>query len=239
MNQREAVIEVMRENAGYATLGHLYKEAIKVPGVTWGTKTPFKSINRIVQDTRYFFRIRPGLWALKEAKSKLPADLVSKPQPQSEHTYYQGLLVEIGNLRNRQTFVPNQDRGKDFLGRPLGSLITIEDMYPFSYPEIVDTAARVDVVWFNERKFPSDFIEVENTTDMNGALLKFVTLSAFYSTFRVVAPVVRKREYEAKVVHPSFGSIKGRTLFTSYDFVAELHRKASEAAALEQAWMAF
>ncbi|HEX3719804.1 MAG TPA: hypothetical protein VH595_17770 [Verrucomicrobiae bacterium] len=61
MNQREAVVEAMKANDGYATLGHLYKEALKIPGVEWGTKTPFKSINRIVQNHQYFFRIRPGL----------------------------------------------------------------------------------------------------------------------------------------------------------------------------------
>jgi hypothetical protein len=59
MNQREAVIEAMRANGGCATLGWLYREALKIPGVEWRTKTPFKSINRIVQDRRYFFRIRP------------------------------------------------------------------------------------------------------------------------------------------------------------------------------------
>jgi hypothetical protein len=41
MNQREAVIEAMRDNGGYATLGELYKMALKVPGVIWETKTPF------------------------------------------------------------------------------------------------------------------------------------------------------------------------------------------------------
>ena len=110
MKQHEAVTEVMRANGGYATLGKLYQEALKVPGVEWKTKTPFKSINRIVQDQRFFFRIRPGLWALLEAKDKLPADLKSKPKPESDHTYYQGLLVELGNLRKQQTFVPKQDR---------------------------------------------------------------------------------------------------------------------------------
>src|SRR6266567_5006213 len=112
MNQREAVIEAMRANGGYATLGTLYKEALKIPGVKWETKTPFSSIKRIVQNPKYFFRIRPGLWALLEAKHELPDDLTEKPKPQSDHTYYQGLLVELGNLRKLQTFVPKQDRGR-------------------------------------------------------------------------------------------------------------------------------
>ena len=236
MNQREAVIEAMRANGGYATLGLLYKEALRIAGVKWGTKTPFKSINRIVQDPRYFFRIRPGLWALLEAKNKLPDELSKKPKPESEHSYYQGLLVELGNLRKQKTYVPKQDRGKPFLGKPLARYVTLDDIYDFTYPEIVDTAARVDVVWFNERKFPSEFIEVENTTDMRGAFLKFVMFEAFSSKFRVVAPAARKREFESKIIHPSFESIIERTTFRSYDLVAELHRKASETAALEEAW---
>lgn len=238
MNQREAVVEAMRANGGYATLGHLYKAAMKIPGVKWETRTPFKSINRIVQDPKYFFRIRPGLWALLEVKGKLPADLSKKPKPESVHTYYQGLLVELGNLRQQQTFVPRQDRGRVFLGKPLGALATVQDIYPFTYPEIVRSASAVDVIWFNQRNFPSEFIEVENTTDMRGALLRFAMFDAFNSTFRVVAPSARRREFESKINHPSFVSVAKRTRFTSYDIVADLHRKANEATALEQAWAA-
>lgn len=238
MNQREAVVEAMRANGGYATLGHLYKEALKISGVKWETKTPFKSINRIVQDPKYFFRIRPGLWALLEAKKKLPADLAKKPKPESDHTYYQGLLVELGNLRKQQTFVPKQDRGKIFLGKPLRSLVTVEEIYQFTYPEIVESAARIDVIWFDEHRFPSEFIEVENTTNMHGAFLKFARFEPFNATFRVVAPAPRKSEFVAKLAHPSFKVIAKRTIFTSYDVVAQLHRKANEIAAIERLWSA-
>ena len=238
MNQREAVIEAMRANGGFATLGHLYNEAIKIPGVKWATKTPFSSINRIVQDSKYFFRIRPGLWALLEAKDNLPGDLMEKPKPESDHTFYQGLLVELGNLRKQQTFVPKQDRGKIFLGKPLGALVTVDDIYPFTYDEIVRRAAAVDVIWFNERNFPSEFIEIENTTDMHSAFLKFVLFGAFYSTFRVVAPAARKGEFDSKLSHPSFATVAKRTKFASYKVVTDLHTQASQAIALEQAWAA-
>ena len=55
MKQHEAVIEVMRANGGYATLGLLYKEALRIPGVEWKTKTPFASMRRIVQKSDLFF----------------------------------------------------------------------------------------------------------------------------------------------------------------------------------------
>lgn len=125
MKQHEAVIEVMKANGGFATFSHLYTEVLEVPGVKWGTKTPFASIRRIVQDKRFFFKIRPGLWALKEYKDKLPfAEAISpkaseQQQAEFSHTYYQGLLVEIGNLKKFDTFVPNQDKNKQFLNKPL------------------------------------------------------------------------------------------------------------------------
>lgn len=238
MNQREAVIEAMRAKGGYSTLGDLYKNVLRIPGVKWETKTPFKSINRIVQNSKYFFRIRPGLWALLEAKSKLPGDLAERPKPESDHSYYQGLLVELGNLRKYSTFVPKQDRRRAFLGKPLASLITVEEVYPFTYPDVVQRAATVDVIWFDQRRFPIEFIEVENTTDINGALLKFVALYAFNVTYRIVAPAARQREFESKLQQRPFECVAARTRFASYELVADLHTKASESVALERAWTA-
>lgn len=77
MKQYEAVIKVMEENGSHATLGFLYNELTKVFNVSWGIKTPFASIRRIVQDKRFFFKIKPGLWALKSHKGKLPDDVLS------------------------------------------------------------------------------------------------------------------------------------------------------------------
>lgn len=238
MTQREAVIEAMKANGGYATLGHLYKEALQIPGVEWKTKTPFKSINRIVQNPKFFFKIRPGLWAMHEAKDKLPSDLRSAPKPESDHSYYQGLLIELGNLKGQSTFVPKQDRGKRFLGKRLGDMITLNDIYPFTYEDVVRRAATVDVVWFNERRMPTEFIEVENTTDMNSALLKFVILDAFYSNFRIVSTQPRSKEFAAKIAHPSFATVASRTRFTSYELVAGMHTKVSEANAMDAQWIA-
>jgi len=236
MNQREAVVEAMKANGGYATLGHLYKEALKIPGVEWGTKTPFKSINRIVQNDRYFFKIRPGLWALLEAKSKLPPDISKKPKPESDHTYYQGLLVELGNLRKHLTFVPAQDRGRKFLGKPLADVVRVEKIYQFTYDEIVRRAATVDVIWFSERRFPAEFIEVENTTDIGSKFHKFLDFDVFTTKFRIVAPSARIEEFKSRLKQPIFKSIAERTRFTSYETVAELHSKASAMAAVEAQW---
>jgi len=109
MKQYEHVIRVMENNSGYSTLGYLYQN---VNVKDWKTKTPFASIRRIVQDSRFFFKIRPGLWALKDYREKVleKFNLTTNDKKQENlfnHTYYQGLIVEIGNLKNYKTHVPN------------------------------------------------------------------------------------------------------------------------------------
>jgi hypothetical protein len=238
MKQYEAVIEVMRANGGYSTLGRLYHEALKIPGVEWKTRTPLKSINRIVQDGRFFFRIRPGLWALKECKDSLPAEIKEIDKPEYNHTYYQGLVVELGNLKRFETFVPPQDRKRMFANRPLGEVSTLHELRAFTFPEVVKRAQSVDVIWFNTRWMPSAFFEIEHTTGFDNSLLKFVHFQDFNIDFRIVAAKTRQKEYAAKITHPSFAAIAGRTKFTSYELVSELHAKAHEVAALENQWTA-
>lgn len=239
MNQHEAVIQVMRENSGYATLGYLYANVLKVPDVEWKTKTPFATMRRIVQDPRFFFKIRPGLWALKGWEKKIPFEILAEGKVTSraleefDHTYYQGLLVEIGNLKKFQTFVPSQDKNRKFLERPLASVITVPTMYPFTYPTLIDRAQTIDVTWFNERKMPNTFFEVEHSTDIQNSLGKFVDLQDFNAGFRIVADKAREREYKSKVARTQFQSIADRVKFISYDVVSALHTKTFEIAALE------
>lgn len=238
MKQYEAVIEVMRANGGFATLGHLYSEVLKVPNVEWKTKTPFASIRRIVQDSRFFFKIRPGLWALNEFKHKLPSSIAptSKGLIKSEytHSYYQGLLVEIGNLKKFTTFVPNQDRNKLFLTKPLSDLVSIDKIYPFSYDYIVKLAQTIDVVWFNERKMPDSFFEVEHSTDIQRSLLKFVELQDFNVQFKIVADSHRKTEYQSKLSYNAFKPIQGRVQFLDYETLSELHSKTTALSLIEK-----
>ena len=239
MKQYEAVIKVMEQNGGYATLGYLNQEVLKVPGVEWRTKTPFASIRRIVQDERFFFKIKPGLWALLSNKSKLPQHLqptgkVSKQEEQVfTHSYYQGLLVEIGNLRKYETFVPNQDRNKRFLGKKLGDVCSQNDFYKFSFDHMVSRAKTIDVSWFNSRKMPNRFFEVEHSTDIQNSLLKFMELQDFNARFFIVANIARSEEYKSKLAYTAFIPIKKRVQFLDYEKLSVWHSKEYEYSTLE------
>ncbi len=230
MKQYDAVIEVMKRNGGLATLGHLYAEALRVAGVEWKTKTPFASIRRIVQDPRFFFKIRPGLWALNEFKEKIPAEVFPAKGVKTEytHSFYQGLLVEIGNLRCFQTFVPSQDKNKKFLTKSLSQLATTTKMFEFTYDHLIRRAKTVDVVWFNERKLPNAFFEIEHSTDIQNSLLKFLELQDFNSDFRIVADARRSQEFQAKLSYEAFRPIAERVKFVDYETVSEFHSKSVE-----------
>jgi hypothetical protein len=231
MKQREQVIKVMKDNGGYATFGFLNQN---VDVSNWKSKTPYASIRRIVQDERYFFRIKPGLWALKEFEKQVLSvfKIVNRRDIEKDnvfnHSYYQGLLVEIGNLKGYTTYIPSQDKNKIFLGKTLGSLSKIECIFEFTYQSIVNRAKTIDVIWFNDRRLPYSFFEVEHTTDIQNSLLKFNELQDFYSKFYIVSSSNRKKEYDTKINYGAFKDIKGRTEFKDYDFISKLHTKSFE-----------
>jgi hypothetical protein len=239
VKQYEAVIKTMEANGGYATLGFLNQEVFKVANCEWKTRTPFASVRRIVQDERYFFKIRPGLWALKSYKDRLPQDILPttpqarKAQIEYNHSYYQGLLVEMGNLKKFDTFVPNQDKNKPFLGKKLCDIVTLTKVYSFCYDSILKRAGTVDVLWFNRRKMPSKIFEVEHTTDIQNSLLKFVDLQDFFVDFFIVADSKRKYEFENKLSYGAFVDIKSRTKFMSYNDLSELHTKTFQTISIE------
>ncbi len=236
MKQHEAVIKTMKESGGYATLGFL-NQSVDVSN--WKTSTPFATIRRIVQDDRFFFKIRPGLWALKTYKNRLPENIsplekISKAkQEEFNHSYYQGLLVEIGNLKKFETFVPYQDKNKKYLEKDLKDITTIEKFYKFGYEDIVSRAITVDVSWFNERKMPSSFFEVEHSTDIQNSLSKFVDLQDFRVNFFIVADKAREKEFQKKNTYNAFSQIRQRVQFMSYNDLSNLHAKTFETAGIE------
>ncbi len=235
MKQYEAVIKVMEENRGFATLGFLNQHVLQIEDCEWKTKTPFASIRRIVQDKRFFFRIKPGQWALNSYKSRLPEYVLELNKVQDvdkteelDHTYYQGLLVEIGNIKNYATFIPNQDKNRIYLGKRLTELTFIKSFYDFSYETFVSRAKTIDVSWFNNRKMPAGFFEVEHKTDIQNSLLKFVDLQDFNTEFVIVANKNRKDYFIKKIKLTAFESIKNRVKFLTYENLSQWHAKSFE-----------
>lgn len=224
-SQWEQVKDTMKRNGGFATLGFLYNN---VDVSNWATKTPFASIRRIVQTNEFFFKIKPGLWGLSEQKAAIIEKFGINERKSDKynlfnHSYYQGLVVEIGNIKGYSTFVPNQDKNKQFLNQTLKEVATLKEIYKFTYPEIVRRANTVDIIWFNQRKLPSSFFEIEHSTDIYNSLIKFSELQDFNSNFSIVCNIARKKEFDSKIKSSVFIDMHERIKFISYDQVSELH----------------
>lgn len=235
MKQHQAVILTLEKLGGVATLGQLNQEVMKIEECRWATKTPFASIRRIVQTRAEIYKIKPGLYGLvalkelNEAKGILEETRRNKNSRElivSNHTYYQGLLLTIGSLKKFDTFSPQQDKNKEFLGRPLKEVRTLPNIPNFSYPEFVRRSGTIDVIWFNQRKMPHSFFEVESSTDIQNSLSKYNDLQDFYTRMFIVADKSRRPEYEMKVVRSSFVDIKGRVKFLDYESVVKQYEYA-------------
>ena len=239
MKQYEAVIQTLEKLGGVATLGQLNQEVFKIQDCEWKTKTPFASIRRIVQENENIYKIKPGLWALKSHKKELEQKGIiveteknknSKEVIEFNHSYYQGLLVSIGNLKKLGTFVPNQDKNKMFLHEKLGDLRSLQELPKYSYDSFVSRSSTIDVIWFNNRNMPDSFFEVEHSTDIQNSLMKFYDLQDFYTRMFIVADEKRHEEYYKKMSYNSFSKMKNdkRVAFLSYDELERQYRQTIE-----------
>ncbi|MEO6833348.1 MAG: hypothetical protein ABI378_12450 [Chitinophagaceae bacterium] len=237
MTQHEAVIKTIEHLGGIATLGHINQEIFKIKECNWNTKTPYASIRRIVQLNKDIFKIRPGLYALLKYKGKFEKQGIVADDKSTvnstgflefNHSYYQGLLLEIGNMKGMLTYLPAQDKNKLFLNKPLKEISTIDKIFEFTYQGLVNRAKTIDVIWFNERKLMSSVFEIEHSTDIQNSLLKFNDLQDFYSQFYIVSSRTRNEEFLKKLNYSSFKEIRTRVKFIDYQFVSDLHTKMSE-----------
>lgn len=245
MKQYEAVIETLERLGGIATLGQLNQEVFKITDCQWNTKTPFASIRRIVQERKEIYKIKPGLWALESHRKQLESNgfivenarnAGSLAMKEFNHSYYQGLLLEIGNSKKYFTYVPEQDKNKRYAGSTLQTMRTLNHIPAFSFQELVDRSATIDVIWFNERKMPSAFFEVEHSTDIQNSLLKFFDLQDFYTKMYIVADSKRQREFEKKLNYAAFKALvdNKRVKFLSYDSLNKLYKLAIENKKIQQ-----
>ncbi|ALS22172.1 HTH domain-containing protein [Paenibacillus naphthalenovorans] len=245
ITQTQVVIDVMKQKGGYTTLLDLYREVLQVKHVNWKTKTPDATIRRIVQDQRYFFKIRPGLWALNEFKDKLPDNVINlmEHDKQNEdfklnlHSYNQGMLITSGNMLGYKTYVPAQDQNRKYIDIPLKNLASFTKLPEFTYKEVINRIKTIDVIWLNgntDTLFPRKIFEVENTTDFSKSLNKFNELRNFAVEMVVVAPRKKEKLFYETLKWNVYRNLKNRVQFWDYEMLEKsyLHYKNKEVSRL-------
>jgi len=226
----EAIEQVMLKNSYFAPLKLLHEEAPKLK--SFYGKTPHKTINERVQRDDRFTRIVPGVWALSNSLDKLPDYLSPKVEKSEEdrqkitHSSIQGMLIEIGNIREYQTYTP--DKNSLFLMNKLCELTSLQEIPKFSYDHIIQSAKYIDVIWFNSRLFPSYIIEVEHSTNFRNSLIKFVELQDFQTKMMITAPQNRFERYRDEINKAAFTDISKRVNFISYEKLETVYNNQLE-----------
>lgn len=240
MTQAQAVIETIEMLGGIATLNQINQHIFEITDCQWRTKTPFASVRRIVQQTAGIYKIKPGLYALETHRQALENNgiLVQNEHNQDSdaiktfnHAYYQGLLLEMGKMRHLDTFVPDQDKHKQFLNQAeLGDLRTIQVLPEYSFPQLVKRSSTIDVIWFNDRHMPHSFFEVEHSTDIQNSLLKFNDLQDFAARMVIVADEKRHHEFISKMGYVAFKELlqNRRVDFLSYESLDKQYNQELE-----------
>jgi predicted GNAT family N-acyltransferase len=75
---------------------------------------------------------------------------------------------------------------------------------------------------------PVSVFEVEHSTNMKNALVKFVELQDFRIGMIIVADESRKKQYEQTIMLNAFVPIKKYVYFWSYQQLSQLHSKSFE-----------
>jgi len=221
----EAIEKVMLDRGYFATLKQLHEEAPKLK--TFIGKTPDRTINERVQRDKRFTKIMPGLWALKQYLDKLPDHLNPRVQKSEQeklaisHALIQGYLIEIGNMKGYLTFTP--DKNGLFLDKRLADIISIQNCPEFTYDRIMQHVKYIDVIWFYQREYPSNVIEVEHSTDFRNSFLKFLELQDFATKMTIVAPTRRLEQFNREITRTTFETINRRVNFISYDDVEKIY----------------
>ena len=221
MTYSDAIELVMRNNGGFAPLKLIYREIWKYKASEQVVgRTPNNTIQERCQRDERFYKFGRGVYALVESRKTLEKaahESLTQPFPERMHAQMQGMLLEIGNALDYDTYT--SDRTFLFDGKPLAKIATLKEMPEFTFPHITKIAARVDVIWFNEYQFPKFAFEVENTTNFDRAFNRFTELREFQTEFWCVAEENRQEKFESVRKSVVFESIRERCEFKSYDQV--------------------
>lgn len=218
-----AILKVLGKHNGIATLKNFYEE---VPPQIEKTRTTDAKhdirgyLRRLKNVKKEIKQIGLSTYALLDvhAENVIYENIQDKnfekqffglPKNQI-HDYVEGMLIEIGNLKNYQTYTP--DKNVIFNGEPLGELVIYNEIPKFTYQDILNTVKQIDVIWFKDR-FPYLTFDVEFSTQISMALIRANELKNFKTTFYIVAEESKESLFKTKMNVSTFQNIKNEMKF--------------------------
>ncbi len=225
----EAIRKVLEEFGGKATWQQIYDNIEKYYPAAKASKAWKEGIRgvlyREIRKGKNFKKIGIGIFALKEYEEE--------PMPKKEdkirmHPFMEGICIELGNLHNFLTYTP--DKTNIFKeGIPLNQISTLNEIPPFTYPEIIKDVKRIDVIWFNKGKliFPQRVFEVVHSLNtLSEALNRCLQLLPFNVKFYIIAPKEYSKKYYSKIEKKPYAEFKNRFFFMDYDRIIAFYEYA-------------
>ncbi len=233
----KAILKVFESNGGVVSLKQLYEEAPRLIRQTSSVdiKHTIRAYLRRLKRTKGAIKqIGLSSYALIQvsyprtfyeevAGQILEASELRKVPKQEMHGYIEGMLVELGNFNNYDTYTA--DGRVIFNGKRLEELVTYRTIPGFTYLSILEKAKRVDVIWFRDN-FPVKTFDVENSTDFTKALVRAYQLKHFRTQFFMVANDDKKSIYDNRINAKPFDAIKDSVKFVPYLKIYDLYKNA-------------
>lgn len=236
MTKVEAIQKIMEDNNGTASLNVIYQNIEKYYPTVKNSAEWEAGVRgvlyREIRNNRRFKKIGLSIYALN--------DYTEDQKPQKDdlvrmHSYIEGICIEIGNFKNFRTFTA--DPSADYRDNlKLNNLITVNDIPPFSYPEIIQETKRMDVIWFNKKglSFPQKVFEVvDSIGTLNGAFNRCLQLKNFRTEFFIVAPERHRNKFIQTMNLESYRLSNDRFKFINYDEILELYDNSSKVNKIE------
>lgn len=236
MTKVDAIRKVLEDNGGTATLSEIYDKIVNYYPTAKNSSQWEAGIRgvlyREIREHNGFKKIGLSIYALPDYKAE------QKPKKSDNirmHSFIEGICLELGNFKDYQTYTADPSvLYRDNIH--LNQIATIKEMPSFSYPEIIQEAKRIDVIWFNKKgyAFPQKVFEiVDSIGTLNGAFNRSLQLQNFRTDFYIVAPEKHKMKFEQTLGLAPYNINKERFSFINYDEITELYENVSRVNKLE------
>ena len=235
MTWEELILWVVKQKGGVASLQDLYTS---VPALLTQTQTrdsahSIRAYLRRLKQKSLIKQVGLSLYALCDVSPENPfyetalseSDVeraLSSIPKNAVHGFIEGMLIDLGNFIGTETYTP--DKHIVFNGKPLNELCSQRRLPNFTYKEIVESTAMIDVIWLKDG-FPIKTFDVEQTTDFKSALLCVYQLRDFNTQFFVVAPDSRRKAYQKRLLLKPFIEIQHAIRF--YQEVYDAYRNVA------------
>ena len=228
MTKVEAIKKVLENNGGVATWDIIYNQIEKYYS---GIKNSAEweagirgVLYREIKNEKNFKRIGLSLYGLLDYKEEKYEE-VKKQNEIRIHSFMEGICLEIGNFLKLDTFTA--DPSATYNNLSLSKIATLNQIPDFTYPNIIDSAKRIDVVWLNNKgyKFPKRAIEIINSIGtLEPALKRTLQLLEFNLSFYIIGKPDFKSKIERELSKEPYLRIRERYVVKDYEEIMNIYK---------------